>query len=71
VGSGGVIVIRLHIEIWVIGKGGTKRVGGEEVWGLLGFVVLVHFWLYFCCSIGGASVRDFRWLGLYTVGTVG
>jgi hypothetical protein len=54
-------VIWLDIEIWVPGKGDTIKGGlgigvgawGEEVWGLLGFMALVHVWLYFCCCSGG------------------
>jgi hypothetical protein len=51
----GVIVIKLDIEIWVIGKDGTKKegagkgLGGEEVRGLLGFVALVCVYMYLCC----------------------
>jgi hypothetical protein len=42
---------------------------GEEEWGMLGFVTLVHVWVYFCCCSGGAYVRDCRGLQLCTVGT--
>jgi hypothetical protein len=42
------MIIRLDIEIWEIGKGGTKMEGmkrgvwvGEELWMLLGFVAFV------------------------------
>jgi hypothetical protein len=45
---GWVMVIRLEIETWVIGKGGTKkrkqkRGGwlGEEMWGLLDLVAFM------------------------------
>jgi hypothetical protein len=52
-------------------KGGGKRGEwvDEEVWGLLGFVALVHV---VCISVvmDGVCVRDCRGLGLYTVGTV-
>jgi hypothetical protein len=44
-------------------------VGGEEVWGLLDFVVLVCVWVYFCCSCG-CLCQGLQGLGLYTVGTV-
>jgi hypothetical protein len=47
------MVIRLDIEIWEIGKGGTKRGCwkrggwvGKEVWGLLGIVAFVCVWVY-------------------------
>jgi hypothetical protein len=55
VGVEGIMVIRLDIETWVIGKGGTKggngKKGGigEEIWGLLSSVALVCVWVYFCC----------------------
>jgi hypothetical protein len=70
------MVVRLDIETWVIGKGGSKRRGqkrgewvGKEKWGLLGFVALVCG----CISVvvEGACVRDCRGLGLCQVGTVG
>jgi hypothetical protein len=68
-GVGRVIVIRLDIEIWVIDKGGTKRgrwergLVREEVWVLLGFVVLVHVWVYFCCS-GGCLCQGLQGAGI-------
>jgi hypothetical protein len=47
-----VMVIRLDVEIWVIGKGGTQKRGQERgwmgddvIWGVLGFVTLVHVWV--------------------------
>jgi hypothetical protein len=65
--GGWVIVIRLGIEIWVIGncsieKGGRKRGGWvrEEVWGLLGFVGVCVF---FCCS-GGSLCQGLQRAGV-------
>jgi hypothetical protein len=59
----------LEIEMWVIGKGGTRREGkkrgvGEEVWELLGFVALCVFKYISAIVVESAYVRDFR-------GTVG
>jgi hypothetical protein len=49
------MLVRLDIEIWEIGEGGTKRVDWkwvglvrEDGWGLLDFVALVCF---LCISI--------------------
>jgi hypothetical protein len=44
---------------------------GEEAWGLLSFVAFVCVWVYFYCCSRGCCVRDCKWLGLCTVGTVG
>jgi hypothetical protein len=61
------MAIRLDIEIWEIGKGSTKRrdskrdvLVGEEVWGLLSFVALVHVWVYFCCCNGGCLCQGLQ-----------
>jgi hypothetical protein len=66
---GWVMVIRLQRETWVIGKGGAKRRG----WGMgkryggpyvcLGYISTV--------VVEGDCVRDYRRLGVCTVGTVG
>jgi hypothetical protein len=72
------MVIRLDIEIWEIGKGGTKRACrkrggwvGEDIWRMLGFVALVCVWVYFCCYSGGCLCQKLQGLGSCTVGTVG
>jgi hypothetical protein len=73
------MVIRLDIEIWEIGEGGTKRGcgkrGGWVGWGrdggLLGFVVLVCVWVYFCCCSGGCLCRVCKELELCVVDAVG
>jgi hypothetical protein len=36
------------------------RCVGEEVWGLLGFVVLICAWVYFCCCSGGCLCQRFQ-----------
>jgi hypothetical protein len=71
-----IMVIRLDIEIWVFGKGGStrggrKRVGwvGKKLWELLDFVALVHVWVY-SVVVEGVCARNCRGLGLCTVGTV-
>jgi hypothetical protein len=43
----------------------------EVVWGLLGFVALVHVWVYFCCSSGGFLCQGLPRLKLCTVGKIG
>jgi hypothetical protein len=71
------MVIRLDIEIWVIGKGGIKKGGGkkrsgwvgEEVWVLLGFVALVCVWVYFCYCSGGSLCQGLQGLAFCMVGT--
>jgi hypothetical protein len=69
------MAIRLDIEIWVIGKGGTQKGSGKQgrwmgeyVWGLLGFVALVHVGCISVVVVEGVCVRDCRGSGLYTVG---
>jgi hypothetical protein len=73
-GGGEVMAIRLDVETWVIGKGGTKKKVwekggwvGEEIWGLLSFVALVCVWVYFCCCSGGCFCQGFQgaW-GMYS-----
>jgi hypothetical protein len=62
VGVGGVVVIRLDIEIWVIGNGGTKKgVGGwENSYG--GCWVLWPLCMFWRVSlvVEGSCVRDCR-----------
>jgi hypothetical protein len=70
------MIIWLDIEIWVIGKGGTKKGAGNRggcvavVYGCLW--VLLPLCMFWCISVvvEGAYVRNYRWLGLCTVGTV-
>jgi di/tricarboxylate transporter len=73
-----IMVVRLDIEIWEIGKGGTKRGVrkrgrwmGDELWGLLSFLALVHVWCISAVVVEGVCVRDCRGLGFCTVDTVG
>jgi hypothetical protein len=66
VGIGVVIVIRLQIEIWVIGKGGTKRSSRKEAVGDEGAAVFCGPYVLGCIStvaVEGACVRDYRELG--------
>jgi hypothetical protein len=53
------MVIRLDIEIWAIGKGALKKVGGRDMWG---YWVLWPFCMFGCISVvaEGACVRDYR-----------
>jgi hypothetical protein len=64
------MVIRLDIEIWVIGKGGTKKeeqekgwVGGEELWGLWVLWPLCAFGCISVVVVECACVRDCRGWG--------
>jgi hypothetical protein len=67
----GVIVIRVKLDIWVIGKVALKSRGRRgKVMGLLDFLALVCVWVYFYFIVEGAFVRDCRGLGFCTVGTV-
>jgi hypothetical protein len=49
------MVIRLHIETWLIVKGGTKNGDKERVWvggrsmECAGFLGPWHVWVYFYC----------------------
>jgi hypothetical protein len=76
--GGGITVIRLNREIWVIAKGGTKKreqemlhVSGRRGMLVAGFVSLVCVGCISVIVVKGNCVRDCRGLGLCTVGTVG
>jgi hypothetical protein len=53
-------------------KVGVEKCGceGKEKWKLLGFVALVHVWVYSAVVLKVAFVKDCRGLGLCIVGTV-
>jgi hypothetical protein len=62
-------------RFWGIGKCGTKRgvrkrgwVGVGSVMQVAVFVALVCGWVYFFCCSAVACVKDFRGLGLCTIG---
>jgi uncharacterized membrane protein len=63
------IFIRLDVEIWITGKGGTTKGGQEkgwvveEVWRLLGFVVLFLVGCIYVVVVQGDCVRDYRICG--------
>jgi hypothetical protein len=66
---GRVMVIRLDVEIWVNGKCGTKR--RRKWYGSCW--VLWYLSMFVCISVvvvEGVCVRDFRGVGLCTIGTV-
>jgi hypothetical protein len=69
-GRWGEVIIRLDMEIWEIGDGGTKKRKWEkgwlwqEVWGLLGFVAFVHIWVYFCCCSGKCLCQGLQRAGI-------
>jgi hypothetical protein len=67
------IVIRLVIDFCELIMVALKKGGcmGKEIWGLLDFVAFVCVWVCFCFVVEGACVRDWRGLGLCTVGAVG
>jgi hypothetical protein len=62
---GGIMAIRIELETGVIGKGGQKKgeVSGEEIWGLLHFVTLMCFRVYFCCCSGGCMCQGLHGTG--------
>jgi hypothetical protein len=69
VGVGEVMDIRLNIEIWIVGKGDTKRVWekrrlwGKRYWGCW---VLWPLCMFECISVvvvDGADVRGYSMLG--------
>jgi hypothetical protein len=71
------MVVRLDIEIWVIGKCGTKmKVGMKKCGWDKNFGTCWVLWplcMFGCISVAvveGACVRDCRGLGLCTVGIV-
>jgi hypothetical protein len=60
-------MVRLDIEIWVIGRGGTKKKGSVSVgkrycgcWVLCFVCVLV----YFCCYSGGFLCQGLQGAGV-------
>jgi hypothetical protein len=60
-------VIDLGELVKVVLKRGEWEKGwwvGERVGGLLGFVVLVCVWLYFCCCGGGSLFQGFQGTGI-------
>jgi hypothetical protein len=61
--------VRLTIEIWRTGCGGTKSGGGIE-WvsggnnvGAAGFVAFVCVWVYFCCCSIGCLCQGLQGVG--------
>jgi hypothetical protein len=65
------MVTMLGIEIWVIHEGSTKKGGRksggwveDELQGLLGFMVLVCVWVYFCCCSTGCWCQGFQGAGV-------
>jgi hypothetical protein len=71
------MVVQQEIEIWVIGKGGTKREGRKgHGWrkrnrGCWVLWPLCVFGYIYAVVVEGAFVRDCRGLGMCTVDTVG
>jgi hypothetical protein len=66
-----VIVSRLEIETWIIGKDGTKwrewKRGEEEMWGLLNFVAIICVRMYLCCCSGGCLYQGLQGSGVLLV----